>query len=85
MEHFLYKVLLACHKTKMSFCKSGIKVPINVCYTVHKFMLVGLCCTSCSKIQFCVITVIDHIKHYCALVVCILLLDAVRWSLLQNI
>lgn len=59
-------------------------MPISVCCTVYKLVLCGLCCDSCSKIQFPVIEVIDRIKHYCAFV-CILLLDHLIWSLLDTV
>jgi len=85
MEHFLHRVLLAFHNTKCNiFHISGIEVPISVCCTVHKFMLHGLCCTSCSKIRLPVIKVIDRIKHYCTFV-SIFLLDHLIWSLLEKV
>lgn len=79
-----YSLLTECIVDEIwnSFHISGIKVPISVCCTVHKFMLCGLCYTSCSKVQFPVIKVVDRIKHYCAFV-CISLLDHLIWSLLE--
>jgi hypothetical protein len=85
MEHFLHRVLLAFHNTKYNiFHISGIKVPISFCCTIHKFVLRGLCCTSCSKINLTVIKVIDRIKHYRAFV-SIFLLDHLIWSLLEKV
>jgi hypothetical protein len=81
-----YSLLTDCIADKIwsIFHISGIKVPISVCCTVHKFVLCGLCCTSCLKVQFLVIKDIDQIKHYCAFV-CISLLDHLIWSLLETV